>query len=294
MRHARAIRPMMGTWVKIVAPTASPADFASAFAHMEAAAAQLSEFNPNGALSRVNREAARCWVPCPPLLFKVLRHALEVAEATERAFDCTWAPLKELWETDGLPSALRIRRARANVGSHLVVLDGARRRVRLAHPAASIGLGGCAKGFVAEAGVELLQRRGVRDALVDAGGDVVARGTHGDRPWRVGVRHPRHASAVLAIVELRDEAIATSGDYESFRLRRGRRYHHLLDPRTGRPARSCQSTSVIAKNAGLADALSTAMFVLGAQGAARALRAFPGTTGLVVDARGRRHEVSAS
>jgi thiamine biosynthesis lipoprotein len=104
---------------------------------------------------------------------------------------------------------------------------------------------------------------GVDDAIVNAGGDLRAIGTHGDRPWRIGIRHPR-ADGVIASVELgRDESVFTSGDYERYFLFRGKRYHHILDPRTGYPARGTASVTVISRDPGAADAAATALVVAG-------------------------------
>jgi thiamine biosynthesis lipoprotein ApbE len=128
----------------------------------------------------------------------------------------------------------------------------------------------------------------VNGILIDAGGDVVARGRNGERPWTVGIRHPRSASQLLATVELKDQVIATSGDYEHFVEIAGHRYHHLLDPRTGFPASKCRSATVIAPNGALAEALSTALFVLGPRGLAF-LSSFAETAALVVDCDGLVH-----
>ncbi len=151
-----------------------------------------------------------------------------------------------------------------------------------------LGLGGIAKAYIAERAADLAVASGVGHILIDAGGDVVARGRNGERPWTVGIRDPRSASHLLATLDLEDEVVATSGDYEHFIEVDGHRYHHLSNPRTGYPASASRSATVIAPDGALAEALSTALFVLGPSGLAM-LSAFAQTAALLVDADGLIH-----
>ncbi|ATX79681.1 thiamine biosynthesis lipoprotein [Mariprofundus aestuarium] len=129
-----------------------------------------------------------------------------------------------------------------------------------------LDFGAIAKGYAIDRGIEILKSHGIEHAIINAGGDLRLIGRHGDRPWRIGIRHPRLAGEVIESLELEgDVAVVTSGDYERYYLFEGRRYHHILDPKTGWPAAGSQSATVVADSAMLADAWSTALFILGNQ-----------------------------
>jgi thiamine biosynthesis lipoprotein len=140
--------------------------------------------------------------------------------------------------------------------------------VRLEKPGMQLGLGGVAKGYAVDRGVALLRKRGFRNFFVQAGGDLYAAGRNGSRPWRVGIREPRgEAGEHFATVEVTDAAFSTSGDYERFFVVEGRRYHHLIDPRTCAPATSSRSATVLAKSAIDAEFLTKAAFIEGGEAA---------------------------
>jgi thiamine biosynthesis lipoprotein len=262
------------------------------FAEMERLQAILSEWRPDSAVSRVNQSAGLAPVHVPVELVEVLQVAASVSQASEGAFDSTWAALSGLWQLEHPdfrpPSAKAIATARNLVDYRDVIVDAQAQTVFLRRREMRLGLGGIAKAYIAERAANLAVTAGVNGILIDAGGDVVARGRNGERPWTVGIRHPRSASQLLATVELKDQVIATSGDYEHFVEIAGHRYHHLLDPRTGFPASKCRSATVIAPNGALAEALSTALFVLGPRGLAF-LSSFAETAALVVDCDGLVH-----
>jgi thiamine biosynthesis lipoprotein len=163
-------------------------------------------------------------------------------------------------------------------------LDG--RRVEKAHPALTVDLGAIAKGYAIDRAAEVLRRAGIESAAINAGGDIRLIGDHGARPWRIAIQHPRDSARPLATLELADAAVVTSGDYERFFEQDGVRYHHIFDPRTGYPAGRCQSVTVVAPSAALADALSTAVFVLGPEEGFALLQRFPEAEGLIVAADG--------
>ena len=155
------------------------------------------------------------------------------------------------------------------------------------NPAVQYDLGAFAKGYAIDRGIELLQSQGIAHAIINAGGDLRAIGRHGDRPWRIGIRHPRQAG-VLASVELSaDESIFTSGDYERYFEASGRRYHHILNPQTGEPTEGVLSVTVIGPDATLTDGLSTAVFVMGARRGLALIDATDGYEAIVVEADGR-------
>jgi len=259
---------------------------AAAFDEMRRLEGILSEFDPSSDLASVNAAAGRRPVRVAPELLEVAETALEVARVSGGAFDPTWRPLGEIWDFTGrtarVPSWREVAERLARVGYRDVLLDRHASTIELRRPGMSLGLGGVAKAFVAERAAQLAMSLGASGVLVDAGGDLVARGTNGARPWRVAVRDPRMPGASLGSLELRDAALATSADTERCFVARGRRHHHLLDPRSGRPARGVRSASVLGPRGSEADALATALFVLGPTEGARLLSAFPGASALWV------------
>ena len=292
----RRVRPMMSTFVTVTvrgcAADGLEDRVREAFSEMERLAGILSEWDPESPVSHLNREAGRAPVQVPPELLEVLQAAAQVSERTSGAFDLTWGALGDLWRFDAgrppqLPAANEVRRRRALVGYRDLVVDPAAGTALLRRPGMQLGLGGISKGYIAQKAADLLRARGVRDVLVAASGDIAARGRNGDRPWLVAIQDPRDPSGTRAVVELHDESISTSGDYERFFVIDGRRYHHILDPRTGAPATGSMSVTVIAHDGAMADALALGLFVLGPERGAAVVRSLPNVSALLIDPRGR-------
>jgi FAD:protein FMN transferase len=290
-------RSMMGTVFRVMIVAGDRPDAAGEAAERvldEAANVDriMSEWKPGSALSKVNAGAGGEAVAVPPELFEVLRQGVELADASDGAFDPSWAALWDLWRFDQparVPSQAEVAARLAFVSYRDVVLDAEARSVFLRRKGMLLGLGGIAKGFSLDRGAALLRERGFRSFIIYGGGQVYAAGRRGPRPWRVGIRDPRSSDRWFAVVELRDASLSTSGDYEHFFVVDGIRYHHILDLRTGFPARGCRSVTVLAPNGVAADALSTAAFVLGPKRGLELLRRFRGVEGVVVDDENRVH-----
>ncbi len=152
-----------------------------------------------------------------------------------------------------------------------VHLDGD--RPRSTNPNVQLDLGGIAKGYAVDLAVDRIRKMGVADAIVDAGGDLRAIGRHGDRPWRIGIRNPRGPGVIASVQTRGDESIFTSGDYERYFTYKGKRYHHIIDPRTGYPSVGATSVTVIDRDAAKADAAATALMIAGPKGWRRTARA---------------------
>ncbi len=162
-------------------------------------------------------------------------------------------------------------------------------RISSSNPAVKLDFGGFAKGYSVASAVELLSRRGIHNLIVNAGGDLCLRGRHGDRPWRIGIRAP-DGNGVLASLDLEGAAcVFTSGDYERYFVYQGKRYAHILDPRTGEPARGVHSVTVVADDAALADAAATALFVAGVPDWRQIARDMSVREVLLMDAAGVAH-----
>jgi thiamine biosynthesis lipoprotein len=220
---------------------------------------------------------------------KVIALGLKVARASDGAFDMGLGRLKTLWgiESDHprVPTPDEIRRALIGTGLGDLHLTG--RRVFKDNPTLAVDLGGIAKGYAIDRAIEILRQAGVKNASVNAGGDIRLIGDHQGRPWHIGIQHPRDTQKVLATLSLQGTSVVTSGDYERFFIKDGVRYHHLFAPKTGYPASLCMSATVVAPSATLADALATAAFILGPQKGISLLERFPGVEGLLVGADGK-------
>jgi thiamine biosynthesis lipoprotein len=245
----------------------------------------LTVFRETSDLVRVNRAAAAAPVPVDDGLFSLLRLCRELHDRTQGAFDITSTPLSRCWgflRREGrLPSPEEIAAAREAVGMEGVELDEGRRTVRFRRPGLELNLGSVGKGYALRRGGDLLRERGVSHALLSAGGSSVLAigGRRGG--WVVDLRSRQVQRDRLARLRLRDAALATSGAGEQFIEVAGTRYGHVLDPRTGSPAAGVLSASVVTADAAVADALSTAFLVGGADLARRYCAAHPGTLALV-------------
>lgn len=159
-------------------------------------------------------------------------------------------------------------------------------RVSLRKMGMAIDLGGIAKGYAVDRAFELLKSLGYRNLVVNAGGDLRVGGSKPDGPWSIGIQHPRDPGKIMARISVSDTAVATSGDYEKFFIHQGKRYHHILNPKTGFPAEGCQSVTILAKDATTADALATALFALGPEKGYALCRRLEGVDCLIVDREG--------
>jgi thiamine biosynthesis lipoprotein len=271
VEHAR---PVMGTFAEV---TAWAPDEATARAAVEAAYTRLDDVNrlmsdyvDDSEVGRINALEPGASLQVSRETFGCLEAARRVAEQTGGAFDVTCRPLVQLWKRAGkagvLPSEEALAGVRARVGWQKLKLDPTERRVSLAVAGMQVDLGGIAKGFALDLAAEALREEGATGGLVDVGGDVVAVGTQpSGEPWRIGVQHPAAKGLIEKPIEklsLADAAVATSGVQQRFVEIDGKRYSHIIDPRTGRPAEQAPSVTVIAPDGATADAWATALSVL--------------------------------
>jgi thiamine biosynthesis lipoprotein len=185
------------------------------------------------------------------------------------------------------PDQSTVDAERENIDFRLIDIDASTRTIHYRKPGVRINLGGIAKGYVVERGIAIIRARGVRHAIVTAGGDSRLLGDRRGRPWMVAIRDPRKDGEVAMSVPLEDEAISTSGDYERFFDEDGVRYHHILQPGTGNPASGVHSATVFGPDAVTTDALSTSVFVMGVDKGLRLIASMPDYESIVIDADGR-------
>lgn len=234
---------------------------------------QLTVYNDESEVSMINLLADQQPRDVEPGLFALLQLARELYEQTGGAFDITAGPLSKVWgfyrRQGRVPAPDDLAEARSHVGSHLVRLDPNRLTVELDHAGVEINLGAIGKGYALDRCAQQLLEAGVADFLIHGGqSSVLAWGTqlgapHGEKGWSVGLRHPLRPERRLAEIMLRGRAMGTSGTGTQSFHHQGRRYGHILDPRTGQPAEGVYSATVLAPTAAEADALATAFYVMG-------------------------------
>jgi FAD:protein FMN transferase len=286
-------RSRLGTLVTITSVHASEpgarAIVDAGFAEIDRLEAVLSRHAPRTAMSILNRDG-RLDDP-PPELLEVLGRAATIHELSGGAFDPSVLPLLTLYERlherdQGVPADAEIDRARARIG-----FDGVQLRpheIRFTRPGMALTLDGIAKGFVVDRAVQVIAAAGAERVMVDAGGDIGSGGAAvGDDPWTIAIEDPHQPGRSVGRVRLAGQAVATSGDYMQA-FTQDRRHHHILDPRTGRSPEHTSSVTVTAATAMDADALSTALLVLGPEEGLALLERVPGAEGVVVTKDGRR------
>lgn len=273
----------MGSLATVTIATSAPSHaqvgIEAVFAIFDRVDWSMNEWRPDSPLSVLNARAGQGWVPLPGDLCEALALAKSAAERTGGLFDPTWAALSDLWRFDGTapaPPADEVLRARCPLVHHrgleLRPRAGGGCDGRLTRAGMRVGLGGLAKGWAVDAAARALRSLGFEDFLLQAGGDLYAAGRRGSEPWHVAIRDPRGGPLdALAALDVSDRAFSTTGDYEHAFESGGRRYHHVIDPRTCRPAGASRAATLLARTAVDAEILGKAVFIEGgAAGIARA------------------------
>jgi thiamine biosynthesis lipoprotein len=293
-------RKVMGTYADITVwaadDTVAAQAIDEAFGEFDRLDRMMTTWVPDSEVSRINAAAGTGKaVAVSPELFDCLVRAIEYSRLSGGLFDITVGAFSGVWKFDedndgSIPERSQVDERRKLVGWKDVILDPQRRSVRLRRPGMKITLGGIAKGFAVDRATQVLRRHGLVDFIVRAGGDMYVSGRHGDRRWRVGIRDPRGPrDAIFAAADVEDMTFSTSGDYERFTVKDGKRYHHILDPRTGYPADASRSVTVMAKDATLAEGISKTLFILGPEKGMEFLKKVPGVEAVIVGADNEVH-----
>ena len=292
------IQKKMGSRFEITAVHGSEAQarraVEDAWEEIDRIEALISSWRETSETSAINRAAGEGPVSVSPELFGLLRRATKISQLTRGAFDITFAGAGRLWDfksaTPQLPQPAELASALEVVGWHRVGFDEAAHSVELPRPGMRIGLGGIGKGYAANRAVAVLKRHRATGGVVSAGGDLMAFGDKEDgSPWTVAIADPFDRDEVFASLALTDRAVVTSGDYESFVEIDGKRYAHILDPRTGWPVHELRSVTILSPDAELADALATGVFVLGPEEGLALVNRVRGVEALLVDGDGKIH-----
>ncbi len=264
----------MGTRIELTASTADTATaesaFAEVFADFDRLDNLLSVWKPESEVVRLNAAAGQHPVPVSAETREVLRIARQVSEWTDGAFDVTFGALTGLWKFDAqdkdgsVPDPREVAAKLPLVDYRAVAVDDRAGTAFLQKAGMKVHLGGIGKGFAVDRAVAILRSHGLRDFMIQAGGDLYVGGYKDGRPWKLGIRDPRGPlDQVFATLDLTDGTFSTSGDYERFFIKDGRRYHHILDLSTGEPARRSRSVTLVTNKAVIADALAKGVFILG-------------------------------
>lgn len=260
---------IMGTLVEITVSHSDPqviqAVTTQAFDEMKRLEQLMSTYLPDSEISQINRAAGKEAVPVSLEVEEVIREGIFWSRQSGGAFDITVEPLVQLWDFDSenevIPGRATLRKTAALVNyKNIEIFD---HKVRLARPGMAINVNGLAKGYAVDRAVSIL-RGMVPNGIVNAGGDLFAFGQKSkESPWTIGLQHPRKPQDLLAAFAVKNQAVATSGDYQRYFVKDGVRYHHIFDPATGMPARKMISTTLITTEVMEADAMATAVFVMG-------------------------------
>jgi len=255
---------------------------------------RINFYSDKSELDEVNRNAGIHAVKVSPDTLDVIEKSVYTAEKSGGTFDPTIGPIVKLWDflNKKKPTEPEIARALPLVNYRDILIDRTGATVFLKRKGMMIDLGGIAKGYAADLAVESLKKEGIRSGLVSIAGDIRTFGMKTDNsPWTIGIKNPRQTGEkdeIIAKIRLHDKAISTAGDYERFFLLDGRRYHHLLDPKTGYPAALCRSVSVIAEKGVTTDGFDNAVFILGPEKGMKLAKEM-GIDAMIIDSSGNIH-----
>lgn len=266
--------------------------FDGAIAEIRRVEALMTTWNPDAELSKVNAAAGKSAVPVSDETLAVVRESIHASEMSQGAFDITFETLHGVWKFDQdldphPPAEKDIQAKLPFVGYRNIRIDDAKKTIQLAKTGTKISLGGIAKGYAVDRAVKVLDDAGLRSFYVQAGGDLFARGKKPDgSDWQAGIRDPRGADGqYFAMISLSDHAFSTAGDYERSYVVGGKRYHHIIDPRTGHPATASRSVTIWAKTALLADEIDDAVFIMGPEKGLKLVESLDDVGAVIVDAK---------
>lgn len=254
----------------------------------------ISDWIPITQISKVNQNAGIVPVKVDQEVFELIERAIKISKLTNGAFDISYASMDKIWKFDGsmkeMPTEEAIKNSVAKVGYQNIILNEKESTIFLKNKGMKLGLGGIGQGYIADKVKELLIESGCKSGIVNVSGDIFAWGKQPDgKPWTVAIVNPMNKNKVFATFPLEDSAVETSGSYEKFVTFNGKRYSHIIDPRTGYPATGIVSVSVFAKTTELADALATGIFVLGIEVGLDLVNQIKGIECIIVDDKGVVH-----
>ncbi len=285
----------MGTLVTltVVARDRSVGDRAmrAGFAEIKRLEQVLSTWRPDSELSRVNTEAGRRPVAVSQETLELVIRSLDMANLTHGGFNIALGPAVDAWsvtERQHIPDDRKLQQLKPFVDWTRIQVNRVTQTIFLPLEGMRIDIGGIGKGYAADRAIEEMKRAGATGGVAALSGDIKTFGVLPEQNgFPVGIRHPRKEGELIAIIELKDEAVSTAGDYERFFEREGVRYHHILIPQTLQPARACQSVTIIAKEGVVADGMDTGVFVLGPMEGMALVESLPDVEAIIIDDDGK-------
>lgn len=283
------VQSKMGTRVEVQLWSEDTTDgerlLRAAMAEFDRIEAAMSTYRPESEISQVNAGAAQAPVSVSPELFALVDRALQLSATTGGAFDITYDSVGQLYDYRAgvRPADVDIEARLPAIDYRHIELDSTALAIRFSRSGVRINLGGIAKGHAVESVIGLLREAGIQHALASAGGDTRLLGNRRGKPWIVGIRDPDDEAGIVTRVALDNEAVSTSGDYERFFDEGEVRYHHIINPDTGRSATEIRSVTVIGRDATMTDGLSTSVFVLGLEKGLALIESLPDYEAIIID-----------
>lgn len=252
----------------------------------------ISSWDIQSQTSKINKNAGIKPIKVDRELFELIERAIGISKLTDGAFDISYASMDAIWKFDGsmkeMPNKDQIKASVAKVGFQHIVLNKEKSSVFLELKEMKIGFGGIGKGYAADIAKALLIKNGVSAGIINASGDMNTWGKQPDgQPWKVAITNPMNKNKAFALLPINQGAVVTSGNYEKFVTLEGKRYSHIIDPRTGNPSTGIISVTVFAPSAELADALATSVFVMGKEVGLNRINQMPKVECIIIDVMGR-------
>ncbi|MCP4977958.1 MAG: FAD:protein FMN transferase [Maribacter sp.] len=255
----------------------------------------ISSWDPDSDTSLINRNAGIKPVQVSLELFRLIERAKQISKITDGAFDISYASMDRIWKFDGsmkhMPTPEEIKNSVSKVGYEKIILNAADRTVFLKEKGMKISFGAIGKGYAAQKAKELLVSKQVVAGIINASGDLTTWGTKASgEKWLIGIANPLSKDKIFSWLPVVESSVATSGNYEKYVVINGRKYSHIIDPRTGYPSRGVSSVTIFNKSAEFCDALATAVFIMGKDDGLSKINQLPLTEAILVDGNNKIHK----
>ncbi|HAY3537741.1 thiamine biosynthesis protein ApbE [Elizabethkingia anophelis] len=252
----------------------------------------ISEWRPETQISQVNQNAGIKPIKVDKEVFDLTKKGIYFSKLTDGAFDISIVAMDKIWKFDDsmdeLPSEQAIKESVRNVGYRNIILDSTNSTIFLKNPGMKIGFGSIGKGYAADKTRDLMKSMGVKAGIIDASGDISTWGTQPDgKPWAIGINNPFNDHKMAAILYFKENAVTTSGSYEKYAEIHGKRYSHIMNPKTGYPSTGLTSVTITGPNATMANGFSTSIMVLGEKEGLKLLKQFPEYHYLLITDKGK-------
>ncbi|MDX8569087.1 FAD:protein FMN transferase [Elizabethkingia sp. HX XZB] len=252
----------------------------------------ISEWRPETQISQVNQNAGIKPIKVDKEVFDLTKKGLYFSKLTDGAFDISIVAMDKIWKFDDsmneLPSEQAIKESVRNVGYQNIILDSTNSTIFLKNPGMKIGFGSIGKGYTADKTRDLMKSMGVKAGIIDASGDISTWGNQPDgKPWAIGINNPFNDHKMAAILYFKENAVTTSGSYEKYAEIHGKRYSHIMNPKTGYPSTGLTSVTITGPNATMANGFSTSVMVLGEKDGLKLLKLFPEYHYLLITDKGK-------